>query len=159
PFRLERSRGALRLAGRAAFVPDAAVAERVLVVAGDAAGGAALVDTGPEDGLAVTATPVVDPTRELAEVSADGVAVAPDRCWPLRGDPRSLAARGALAVAVDALGVAQAALDATVAYAGVRHQFGRPIGSFQAVKHQCADVAVDLAVTRRLVVEAVGRVV
>jgi alkylation response protein AidB-like acyl-CoA dehydrogenase len=62
-------------------------------------------------------------------------------------------------VALDGVGIAQAALDATVAYAAVRHQFGRPIGSFQAVKHACADVAVDLAISRRLVVDAVDRLV
>jgi alkylation response protein AidB-like acyl-CoA dehydrogenase len=46
-------------------------------------------------------------------------------------------------------------LSATVGYAKVRQQFGRPIGSFQAVKHACADMAVSIAVSRRLVAAAV----
>ncbi|MGO8894888.1 MAG: acyl-CoA dehydrogenase family protein, partial [Streptosporangiaceae bacterium] len=46
-------------------------------------------------------------------------------------------------------------LDATVAYARVREQFGRPIGSFQAVKHACADMLVQVSVARELVTRAV----
>ena len=49
---------------------------------------------------------------------------------------------GAVAVACDSLGLADAMLAATVSYAKVRTQFGRPIGSFQAVKHACADMLV-----------------
>jgi alkylation response protein AidB-like acyl-CoA dehydrogenase len=50
-------------------------------------------------------------------------------------------------------------LSATVGYAKVRQQFGRPIGSFQAVKHACADMAVSIAVSRRLVEAAVQAIV
>jgi alkylation response protein AidB-like acyl-CoA dehydrogenase len=46
-------------------------------------------------------------------------------------------------------------LSATVAYVKVRHQFGRPIGSFQAVKHACADMLTQISVSRRLVSAAV----
>jgi alkylation response protein AidB-like acyl-CoA dehydrogenase len=60
-----------------------------------------------------------------------------------------------VAVACDSLGVSRAMLDATVAYAKVRSQFGRPIGSFQAVKHQCADMLVGISVTEELVRAAV----
>jgi alkylation response protein AidB-like acyl-CoA dehydrogenase len=49
-------------------------------------------------------------------------------------------------------------LSATVSYAGVRHQFGRPIGSFQAVKHACADMLVRISVARQLVRDAVDAV-
>ena len=76
-----------------------------------------------------------------------------------RRPARRCSSAASLAVAVDSLGVAGAALDATVAYAADRHQFGRPIGSFQAVKHACADVAVELTISRRLVADAVERVV
>jgi alkylation response protein AidB-like acyl-CoA dehydrogenase len=163
PFRLERAVDELRLIGRTAFVPDAAGADRVLVVAEDAATGAAvLVDVGPDataSGLEVRETPVVDPTRSLATVVAEATPVDPARCWPLSGDPALVSARGALAVALDSIGVAQAALDATVAYVADRRQFGRPVGSFQAVKHACADMAVELTISRRLVTDAVGALV
>ena len=49
-------------------------------------------------------------------------------------------------------------LEATVGYAGVREQFGRPIGSFQAVKHACADMLVEITVGRELLGEAVRAV-
>ena len=66
--------------------------------------------------------------------------------------------RAAVAVACDSLGVAEAMLAATVDYAKVRHQFGRPIGSFQAVKHACADMLVQTSVARQLVDAAVVEV-
>ncbi len=69
---------------------------------------------------------------------------------------RKLVERAALAVACDSLGVAQTMLDTTVAYTGVRQQFGRPIGSFQAVKHACADMLVTIAVARQLVNAAIA---
>lgn len=158
PFRLEGAAGAARLVGRAPFVPDAPGAARLLVVASDPSSGPVLVEVSPGD-VEVRPTPVVDATRSLGEVVADGTPVDGDQCWPLTGDPDDLYLRGAVAVALDSLGIAQAALDATVAYATDRHQFGRPIGSFQAVKHACADVAVEIAVSRRLVSGAVDHLV
>ncbi len=159
PFRIDRSGGDARLVGRVSFVPDAPGADRILVVADDPAAGPVLVDASRGAGVDVVPTPVVDVTRSLGEVVADGAPVEGDRIWRLSGDPDDLVVRGALAVAVDSVGVAGAALDATVAYAADRRQFGRPIGSFQAVKHACADVAVELAISRRLVADAVERVV
>ena len=161
-FRVDGAGGRPRLAGSAPFVPDAPGAARVLVVADDVdepSSGPVLVDVAPGAGVDGVETPVVDATRSLGEVVAGGAPVDPARVWRLARDPGELLARGALAVALDAVGLAGAALDATVAYAAVRRQFGRPIGSFQAVKHACADVAVELAVSRRLVADAVDRVV
>jgi alkylation response protein AidB-like acyl-CoA dehydrogenase len=63
--------------------------------------------------------------------------------------------RAAVAIACDSLGLCEAMLSATVGYAKMRQQFGRPIGSFQAVKHACADMAVTIAVSRQLVGAAV----
>jgi alkylation response protein AidB-like acyl-CoA dehydrogenase len=162
--RVERAGGGARLVGTATFVPDATGADRLLVVADDPAAGTVLVDVSPGAApgastggeLDVRETPVVDPTRSLATVVADGTPVDPARCWPLAGDPALIMARGALAVAVDSVGIARAALDATVAYVADRRQFGRPVGSFQAVKHACADMAVELTISRRLVTDAVG---
>ena len=133
------------------FVPDAEGADRILVVT--------------DDGVAVgaptvTAQPVLDETRRLATVTAT------DTAEVLRFDGehattavRRLRDRAAVAVACDSLGVSQAMLTATVGYAKVREQFGRPIGSFQAVKHACADMLVAISVSRQLITAAVQAIV
>ena len=110
-------------------------------------------------GLGVTAQPVLDETRRFGLVTADGVAVPAASVRRFAGDPAAavgrLLDRAAVAVAVDSLGLSEAMLDATVGYARVREQFGRPIGSFQAVKHACADMLVQVSVARELVAAAV----
>ena len=109
----------------------------------------------------VTHTPQ-DERRARVTTGGDGAALAvppPARVLRFASDPdvsvQGLHDRAAVAVACDALGLSRAMLDATVAYASVRHQFGRPIGSFQAVKHACADMLVQVTVARRLVDAAV----
>ncbi|MGA5543661.1 acyl-CoA dehydrogenase family protein [Mycobacterium sp. NPDC051198] len=156
PFELATTRLGWRIHGSAAFVPDAAGAQRLLVPARDADGVAVLVDVAADSpGLTVTEQPVLDETRRLATVTAEGVEVDEDAVWHFDSDPDAgldaLTDRAALAVACDSLGVAQAMLETTVSYTGVRQQFGRPIGSFQAVKHACADMLVQISVARQLV--------
>lgn len=140
-----------RLTGRAEFVPDAAGADRLLLLAGDA-----LVEAVPT----VVPQPVLDETRRLAVVTAEGVEVSNVLLFDQDSQVarRRLRDRAAVAVACDSLGLAEAMLSATVEYAKVRSQFGRPIGSFQAVKHACADMLVQVEVARRLVEAAVGAV-
>lgn len=140
------------VSGRAEYVPDADGAEIVLLLADD--GGVPVVVTSAD--LAVTAQPVLDETRALAVVTAEGAAIS--ELWPLPVDPSALNDRAAVAVACDSLGVAEAMLSATVDYVKVRQQFGRPIGSFQAVKHSCADMLVQTSVARQLVNAAVTQV-
>jgi len=65
-------------------------------------------------------------------------------------DAGGLRARATLLVAAEAVGVAERTLEMSVEYGKVRQQFGRPIGSFQAVKHRCADMAVRAEVARSL---------
>ncbi|KAB2381300.1 acyl-CoA dehydrogenase family protein [Actinomadura montaniterrae] len=160
PFRLERSPRGLVLRGDAAFVPDAAGADRLLLPALAPGGEPVMVDAGPDlAGIRVTAQPLLDDTRAFGRVTAEGAVVAEGSLRRFTGDPaaafRHLGDRAAMAVACDGLGLSEAMLDATVAYAGVREQFGRPIGSFQAVKHACADMLVRVTVARRLVEAAV----
>jgi alkylation response protein AidB-like acyl-CoA dehydrogenase len=163
PFRLDREPGeGFRLRGRAAFVPDAGEAARLLLLARDPDGIPVIAAVVPDEArLGVSPQPVLDRTRHLALVTADGVGVPGDAVWRFAGDPgacvRRLHDRAAVAVAGDSLGVAEAMLDATVAYARVREQFGRPIGSFQAVKHACADMLVQVSVARELVAAAAER--
>jgi alkylation response protein AidB-like acyl-CoA dehydrogenase len=128
------------------FVPDAEGADRILVLTDDG-----VADTAPT----VTPTPVLDETRRLATVATDTTS----ELLLFDGDPaaavRRLRDRAAVAIACDSLGVSEAMLSATVGYAKVREQFGRPIGSFQAVKHACADMLVAVSVSRQLVGAAV----
>lgn len=152
--------GALRVAvalGPLDFVPDAVGADRLLVVTTDADGVPVVVDTA---GLTVTPQPVVDETRRLAAVSADRLEVT--EALRFEGDPdaqvRRLLDRAAVAIACDSLGLSEAMLSATVSYAKVRHQFDRPIGSFQAVKHTCADMLVRISMSRQLVGAAVDAI-
>jgi len=132
------------------FVPDAEGADRVLVVS--------------DEGVAVTAPtvttrPVLDETRRLATVTAADTAERLRFNGDHAAAVRRLRDRAAVAVACDSLGLSEAMLAATVAYAKVRQQFGRPIGSFQAVKHACADMLVSISVSRQLVGAAVQAIV
>ena len=149
--------GGGRLSGQAEFVPDAEGADRLLVIAADSDGSPVVVEVA---GPTVTSQPVLDETRRLAAVSAEATEVA--QVLRFDSDPheqvRRLLDRAAVAVACDSLGLSEAMLAATVAYAKVRSQFGRPIGSFQAVKHACADMQVAIAVSRQLVSAAVEAV-
>lgn len=143
--------GAARVAvalGSLEFVPDADGADCLLVVS----------DNGVTVATATaTPQPVLDETRRLASVTADASEVL-----PFDGNPettvRRLLDRAAAAVACDSLGLSEAMLSATVGYAKVRQQFGRAIGSFQAVKHACADMLVSISVSRQLVDAAVQAV-
>lgn len=160
PFRLTPTARGFALQGTAAFVADAPAADRLLVPAVAPDGTTVVVDVDPRaPGVSVTAQPVVDATRDLGRVAAEDVDVPPESVLRFAGDPddalRRLRDRAAVAIACDSLGLSEAMLAATVEYAGVREQFGRKIGSFQAVKHACADMLVQVTVARKLVAAAV----
>jgi alkylation response protein AidB-like acyl-CoA dehydrogenase len=162
PFRIEQSASGLRLHGRAAFAPDAAGVSRLLLLAADPRGVPVVVDATPTmRGLGCTVQPVLDATRSLGLVTADAAELTEASVWRFSGDPQAAAGRlldrAAAAVACDSLGLSEAMLEQTVSYARVREQFGRPIGSFQAVKHACADMLVQVRMSRQLVGEAVQR--
>jgi alkylation response protein AidB-like acyl-CoA dehydrogenase len=139
-----RDGGDFTLAGRKLFVPDAGAADLVVCVARDGDALALLPVERGAGGLTATPTPSMDATRKLYEVAFDGVRVAASDALGADGD-----AEGALQGALDAatavlcaemVGGMQWVLDASVEYAKTRQQFGRPIGSFQAVQHMCADM-------------------
>jgi alkylation response protein AidB-like acyl-CoA dehydrogenase len=88
--------------------------------------------------------PTMDQTRRLAAIELGDVVVLPDallgeegRGWKLCESTLNLAR---IALAAEQVGAAEMCLDMSVEYAKVRQQFGRPIGSFQAIKHKCADM-------------------
>ena len=95
-----------------------------------------------------SAQPVVtmDPTRRLARVQ-------PDETVALGPDP-GIADSAAILLAAEQIGAAERCLELTVEYAKSRVQFGRPIGSFQALKHRMADLYVAIAAARAVVSDA-----
>lgn len=127
------------------LVVDADAVDRVVVGRGDA-----LFVVAPAD-VTVTAQESVDGARRTATVTL------PDGAAPVASGPDVAAAlaaaadRAALAAAAELTGGARAMLDVTVAYAKDRHQFGVPIGSFQAVKHHLSDAAMAVAFAEPLV--------
>ncbi|MGY0499553.1 acyl-CoA dehydrogenase family protein [Nocardia sp. FBN12] len=157
-FVLESASGEPRLSGSAEFVLDATAADLLLVPVRENAGNWRLVAVAPgTPGLTITPVPLVDATRSAATVIADRAAVR--AVWGFRGTPADLRARAAVAIACDSLGSADAMLAATVEYVRVREQFGRPVGSFQAVKHACADMLVQATLARHLVDAAARAIV
>jgi len=152
PYVAERAGASYRLAGEVAFVMDAHVAA-ILVVPARVDGGVALFAVAADHaGVSVTPQRTVDMTRRLCTVRLDATLTADA---VLAGDGARIVRRvlrhAAAGLAVEAIGVAQRALDLSVAYAKERTQFGRPIGSFQAVKHKCVDMMVGVETARSLV--------
>ena len=136
--------GSLSVSGRKLFVPDAGVADLLICVTRVGDSLAVLPVERGADGLSVKPMPSMDGTRKLYEVAFDNVAVADADVLGADGDARG-ALLGALETATAALcaemvGGMQWVLDTTVEFAKTRQQFGRAIGSFQAVQHQCADM-------------------
>ncbi len=134
----------LRLDGQKVLVMDAAHAD-VLVCIGAKADRAVLVIVPcGADGLTIEGTPGMDATRPLSAVRFDGVACSANQLVA-EGEAVVRAVRRAgqvtaTLVAAELCGAAQWMLDTTVEYAKTRKQFGKEIGSFQAVQHQCADM-------------------
>jgi len=130
-----------RLRGRIPCVLGAAPSRRLLVpVADGEATSLWLVDRGAE-GVGVHPRPLLDRSRDVADVVLDDVAAR-------RLDIDATAAldeigtRAAILVAADVLGASERMLQLAVDYSKQRQQFGRPIGSFQAVKHAAAQMLV-----------------
>jgi alkylation response protein AidB-like acyl-CoA dehydrogenase len=88
--------------------------------------------------------PAMDVTRTLGWLRADAVAAAPTTELGGTAEAERLRDVAAVAYSAEVLGISQRLLDLTVEYAKDRMQFGRAIGSFQAVKHRCADMLVDV---------------
>lgn len=135
------------VSGTAPSVVDGAVAHLVLVAA-RTPDGTGLFAVDDPDGLRRTALTTLDPTRRLAELMFDSTPVT--RLDQGEGLSRT-ADVAALYLAAEQLGGARETLARTVEYASTRVQFGRAIGSFQAVKHRCADMLVDVESARSTV--------
>ncbi|WP_460062956.1 acyl-CoA dehydrogenase family protein [Streptomyces sp. YKOK-I1] len=138
-----------RLSGTKMFVIDGHSAELLLVVARSDTGPALFAVAGDAAGVTRTRLETLDPTRRLARVDldrAEAVGVGPE--GDATGRLRAVLDLAVVALAAEQVGGARACLDAAVEYAKARVQFGRPIGSFQAVKHRLADMLLRIEAAR-----------
>jgi alkylation response protein AidB-like acyl-CoA dehydrogenase len=140
-----RDRDRVILSGGRGAVVDGHTADILIVSAREADGGVGLyVVPAATHGLVRKAQPTLDLTRKLADVALHDVTLPATARLP--GDGAALLGRmlerAKVMLAAEQLGGAERCLEMSVDYAKTRVQFGRPIGSFQAVKHRCADMLV-----------------
>jgi alkylation response protein AidB-like acyl-CoA dehydrogenase len=129
------------LDGEKVLVMDAAAADFMLVATAD--GGRHVVERGAE-GVTIEPATSIDLTRRLYLVRFDGVRVAAENTLPAAGEEyMPVFFRLCVALAAESTGVAQRTMEMAVAYAKDRQQFGRPIGSYQAVSHRCAQMLLE----------------
>jgi alkylation response protein AidB-like acyl-CoA dehydrogenase len=130
-----------RLTGEKLFVPDAAVADCIVVVAHD---GVFVVDA-KAAGVSIAPMPAMDLTRKLSSVKFDNTPA--EKLGGAGSLARALDVATA-ALAAELVGGMQRTLDITVEFAKTRKQFGKAIGGFQAVQHQCADMYLETESSR-----------
>ena len=137
------------LSGHKTFVLDGATADFVLTVALAPDGIGIFMVEDDAAGLTRTPLPTLDQTRRQAHLEYHDVPATrlqlPTDGWQFIS---AILDRAAVALAAEQVGVAAKSLDTAVEYAKTRHQFGRPIGSFQAVKHLLADVLLEVESAR-----------
>jgi alkylation response protein AidB-like acyl-CoA dehydrogenase len=137
------------LDGSAGFVLDGHVADLVLVPAVSREGVSLFSVGGAAPGLARTLLPGFDATRKYARLHFTATpATLIGRAGGAAGALARVHDLGGVALACEQVGVAERALDMARDYALLRTQFGRPIGSFQAIKHKLADVLLELEAAR-----------
>lgn len=144
-----RSGSGFVLSGVKRFVPWAHVADYILVVARTSADGVTVFVV-PHDAAGVSEARNVEmdrtnPTSTLTfkdvSVPADAVIGEVDQGWPI---VETVLQRAAVAAAAEMLGASRRCMDMSVEYAKVRQQFGQPIGMFQAIKHACAEMLLEV---------------
>jgi len=140
------------LVGTKSYVVDGHSADRLVVSAREGAGVSLFLVETDIPHLARRRIETMDQTRQQATVTFDGVRVpATNRLGPAGSGTETLEALYDIAAAMlafEEVGGAQRCLEMSVEYAKVRLQFGRPIGSFQAIKHRCADMLVEVESAR-----------
>ncbi|MEX2323302.1 MAG: acyl-CoA dehydrogenase family protein [Acidimicrobiia bacterium] len=154
---VQRDGDDLVLDGSKAFVVDGHTAHTLIVVAREAGtsgrdGVTLVLVDGDAAGVTRQRVETMDMTRKQATVDFDGVRVPSSAVlgetgggWPALEETLE---RAAVALAFEQVGGAQKCLEMSVGYAMVRVQFGRPIGSFQAIKHKCADMLIETEIAK-----------
>ena len=136
------------LEGTKSYVLDGHTADLLVVAATSDEGTSLFLVPGDAAGLERRRLETMDMTRKLAEVSLEGVRVPADAVLGASGEGweplERMLQQAVVALAMEQVGGAQRCLEMAVDYAKQRIQFGRPIGSFQAVKHKCADMLVQV---------------
>jgi alkylation response protein AidB-like acyl-CoA dehydrogenase len=137
--------GGWELRGSKCFVIDGTTADLILVVARTVAGPSLFAVQRRATGLAAEPMETLDATRAMARLTFDAV---PATLVGADGAGGRIMAKvldtASVGLAAEQAGGARRCLEMSAQYARVRHQFGRPIGSFQAVKHKCADMLVQV---------------
>lgn len=143
-MRAEKEGKEYRLSGRKEFVTDAEVADVIICVARGNDGLVLLPVERGARGLKITATPGIDATRKLYSVEFGDVVVAEADALAFNARTQEAVESATdiaiVALCAEMLGGMQWTLENTVEYAKTRQQFGKPIGIYQAVQHQCADM-------------------
>jgi len=133
------------LSGTKSFVLDGHTAGLIIVAAKTGAGTSLFAVDGDASGITKTPLSTMDQTRKQAKLDFDNTPATligeEGKGWDTLQTVLDLAA---VSLAAEQVGGAQMVLDMAVEYAKVRVQFGRPIGSFQAIKHKCADMLLEV---------------
>jgi alkylation response protein AidB-like acyl-CoA dehydrogenase len=139
------SGGDYTLSGTKMFVIDGHTANLIIVAARTGSGVSLFAVDGDASGLTRTALSTMDQTRKQAKLEFDNTPAAligtEGAGWGVLSQMLDLAA---VSLSAESVGGSQQVLDMAVEYAKVRVQFGRPIGSFQAIKHKCADMLLEV---------------
>jgi len=162
--RAERDANGYVIDGTKLFVPDAHVSDLIICTARTSSslipedGVSLFAIDRTSDGLGLTALKTMDQTRRVYEVTFDRLHVPADRVLGEIGSARPVLEkvfnRAAIGVCAEMVGGAQKMLEICVDYAKQRVQFGRPIGSFQAIQHKCADMLLFIESARSAVYAA-----
>lgn len=156
-----KTKSGYRISGTKLFVRDAGVAEAVICLGRDGASGLTMVMV-PANASGVARRRMWAAGGEaLWELTFDSVDAAPDAVVGMPGEAwpyvERLLLRGAALKSAELVGIGHAALELTVEYSKTRVQFGRAIGTFQAVQRHCADMYRDVTVSRLLAWQAAAR--
>lgn len=137
-----------QLNGVKLFVPDAHVADIIVCAARTSEGISLFMIDAHQAGVRTTLLKTMDQTRKLCEVKLDNVQLGAEALLGTSGQGwqalRRVIDQSKVALCAEMSGGAQQVLDMSVEYAKIREQFGRPIGSFQAIQHKCADMLLQV---------------